>query len=275
MPVRCLRLRHGSIARRSCLLLTVPLGLACSAPPPDDQHGPSGIEELVAAPTGRPSILAFTRTQGFRHDSIPAGLKGLTELATAHGFGLSATEDAAQFSDQMLMPFSAVVFLSTTGDVLNQAQQATFERYIAGGHGYVGIHAAADCEYDWPFYGELVGAYFRGHSSVVQASVNVEPVSHASLTGLPSPWLRTDEWYGFRTNPRAQAGVTVLLTVDETSFDPGQGSMGADHPVAWYHSHAGGRAFYTALGHTAESFSDPALLGHLLGGIEWAAGISE
>lgn len=251
----------------------LPLGLACSEPPPSEP-GPSGIEELVAAPTGRPSILAFTRTQGFRHDSIPAGLTGLAQLASAHAFGLSATEDATQFSDQALSPFSAVVFLSTTGDVLDQAQQAALERYIAAGHGYVGIHAAADCEYDWPFYGELVGSYFAGHSLIVPASVNVEPVSHPSLSGLASPWLRTDEWYGFRTNPRDQPTVTVLLTVDETSFDPGQGSMGGDHPVAWYHPYAGGRAFYTALGHTAESFNDPALLGHLLGGIQWAGGIS-
>lgn len=261
------------IASRGCLLLAAPLLFACSEPPPSEPP-PSGIAVLVAAPAGRPSVLAFTRTSGFRHDSIPAGLTGLTQLATAHGFGLSHTEDAKQFSDQTLSPFSAIVFLSTTGDVLDAAEQAAFERYVAAGHGYVGIHAAADCEYDWPFYGELVGAYFAGHSLVVPASVNVEPVSHPSLTGLPSPWPRTDEWYGFRTNPRAQPTVTVLLTVDETSFDPGQGSMGGDHPVAWSHPYAGGRAFYTALGHTAESFSDPALLGHLLGGIEWAAGIS-
>lgn len=162
--------------------------------------------------------------------------------------------------------------MSTTGDVLNADEQAAFERYIAAGGGFVGVHAAADCEYDWPWYGGLVGAYFAGHSDVVPASVRLEPVSHPALAGLPSPWQRSDEWYGFRTNPRAQ--VQVLLNVDESSFDPGPGSMGADHPLAWYHEYEGGRAFYTALGHTPESFSDPLFLGHLWGGLAWAAGLA-
>jgi type 1 glutamine amidotransferase len=231
----------------------------------------SGLEELVAPMAGQPRLLAFSRTQGFRHDSIPAALTALTQLAREHGFGLSATEDASQFNDATLAPFAAVIFVSTTGDVLNAEQQAAFERYIAASHGYVGIHAAADCEYDWPFYGELVGAYFTGHSSIVSASVSVEPVAHAATAGLTSPWTRSDEWYGFRTNPRPN--VTVLLTVDETSYDPGPGAMGTDHPVAWYHLYRGGRAFYTALGHTYQSYDDPLVVGHILGGIEWAAGI--
>jgi cytochrome c len=226
---------------------------------------------LVEAGAGQPSVLVFSRTGGFRHDSIPAGLTALTELAEQHGFGLAATEDKAQFTDENLARFAAVVFLSTTGEVLDAPHEAAFERYIAAGHGYVGIHAASDCEYTWPFYGALVGAYLAGHSLVVPASVKPESVTHASLTGLPSPWLRTDEWYGFRSNPRSQ--VTVLLTVDETSYEPGQGLMGADHPVAWYHSYQGGRAFYTALGHTAETFREPEFLVHLLGGVQWAAGI--
>lgn len=216
-------------------------------------------------------MLVFSRTGGFRHDSIPAGITALTELAQQHGFGLAGTEDKAQFTDENLARFAAVVFLSTTGEVLDATHEASFERYIAAGHGYVGIHAASDCEYTWPFYGGLVGAYLAGHSLVVPASIEPDPVTHPSLNGVPSPWLRTDEWYGFRSNPRAQ--VTVLLTVDETTYEPGQGLMGADHPVAWYHSYQGGRAFYTALGHTAETFREPEFLLHLLGGVQWAAGI--
>ena len=155
--------------------------------------------------------------------------------------------------------------------MITDSNRTAFESFIAAGNGYVGIHAAADCEYDWPFYGNLVGAYFGGHSLVVGATLNLEPVTHPALTGLTSPWQWTDEWYGFTANPRPQ--VTVLLTVDETSYDPGQGMMGPDHPVAWYHAFQGGRAFYTALGHTSESFSDPQFRAHLLGGIQWAAGI--
>ncbi len=254
------------------LVLALALATACSEPPTPSAEDSGGMKVVVAPTTGQPTILIFSKTGGFRHESIPAGVAALRTLAQQHAFGLSLTEDGAQFTDATLAPFAAVVFLSTTGDILKAAEEAAFERYIAAGHGFVGIHAAADCEYDWACYGGLVGAYFVGHSTVVAASVKLEPVTHAALTGLPSPWVRTDEWYGFRNNPRSE--VTVLLTVDETSFDPGQGMMGADHPLAWYHSYQGGRAFYTALGHTPESFSDPIFQGHLLGGIQWAAGIA-
>jgi type 1 glutamine amidotransferase len=230
-----------------------------------------GSEVLVTPAAGQPNVLVFSRTRSFRHQSIPAGISALTSLAQQHGFGLTATEDDKEFTDEKLGAFAAVVFLSTTGDILLGEQEAAFERYMAAGGGFVGIHAAADCEYAWPYYESLVGAYLSAHSAITTASVNVEPVTHPSLTGLPASWSREDEWYGFRTNPRAE--VTVLLTVDEASYDPGQGRMGADHPVAWYHQNLGGRAFYTALGHTSESFQEPAFLAHLLGGIQWAAGI--
>jgi type 1 glutamine amidotransferase len=246
----------------------------CSQVPPTDPNDLSvGLHELVPASTNQPRLLLFTKTAGFRHDSIPAGVTALTSLAEQQGFGLTRTEDARQFTDQTLGAFTAVIFLSTTGDILIADEEAAFERYIAAGHGFVGVHAAADCEYNWSFYGGLVGAYFADHSSVVPATVKLEPVTHPALTGVPSPWLRKDEWYAFRTNPRPQ--VTVLLTVDEATYDAGQGTMGADHPVAWYHPYQGGRAFYTALGHTSESFSDAVFLGHLLGGIQWAAGVAQ
>jgi len=256
---------------RAALALGLLALSSCSQPPTDTPDDRVGLHVLVSPGPSQPTILVFSKTAGFRHDSIPAGITALRGLAEQHGFGLTRTEDAKQFTDQTLGTFAAVVFLSTTGDILIADQEMAFERYIAAGHGYVGVHAAADCEYNWAYYGGLVGAYFGGHSTVVPATVRLEPVMHASLTGLPSPWLRTDEWYGFQTNPRPQ--VTVLLTVDETTYDAGQGMMGPDHPVAWYHAYQGGRAFYTALGHTPESFSDPVFLGHLLGGIQWAAGV--
>lgn len=260
----------ASLAATLCL---GPLSGCAGSPPTAPAADPESTPDstvLVAAAAGQPQVLVFSRTAAFRHQSIPAGLAGLTQLAQQYAFGLTATEDHAQFNDAFLASFAAVVFLSTSGDVLDDAEQAAFERYIAAGHGYVGVHAAADCEYDWPWYGGLVGAYFMGHSDVVTASLKLEPVVHPSLMGLQWPWTRSDEWYGFRPNPRNQ--VTVLLSVDEASFDPGPGSMGADHPVAWYHPYQGGRAFYTAFGHTAESFSEPAFLSHLLGGLQWAAG---
>jgi len=215
-------------------------------------------------------VLVFSRTAGYRHAAIPAGLAALEQLAQEQGWQLTSTEDPAVFTDAALEPFDVAVFLLTTGDVLAPEQEAAFERFIRSGKGYVGVHSASDTEYDWPFYGELVGAYFAGHGAVQTATVWVEDSGHPATQGLVSPWVRSDEWYGFDQNPRST--VSVLLTIDETSFDPGAGAMGSDHPIAWCHEFDGGRAFYTALGHTEESYAEAAFLSHLEGGIEWAAG---
>lgn len=179
------------------------------------------------------------------------------------------TEDPATFADATLSEYRVVIFLSTTGDVLNVAQQAAFERYIQTGNGYVGIHSASDTEYDWPWYGGLVGAYFSNHPSIQPGTIHVEDRSHPSTASLPETWLRTDEWYDFRTNPRGT--VRVLATLDEASYSGG--GMGTDHPISWYHEYDGGRAWYTAGGHTVESFSEPLFLEHILGGILDAAGV--
>jgi cytochrome c len=216
------------------------------------------------------SLLIFSKTAGYRHDSIPAGIQGLSKLAAEQGWTTTATEDASRFSDAELPHYDAVIFLSTTGDVLSVAQQAAFERFIRGGHGFVGIHAATDTEYDWPWYGELVGAYFREHPAVQAADILIEDATDGATAGLPTPWHRTDEWYSFKSNPRPN--VHVLLALDETSYAPGSSSMSGDHPIAWRHEHDGGRAFYTALGHTSESYSDPLFLGHVAGGIAWVLG---
>ena len=214
-------------------------------------------------------MLVFTRTAGYRHESIPDGIAALSSLANERDWRLTATEDAATFSDAALAPFDVVLFLSTSGDVLGESEQAALERFVRAGHGFAGIHSASDTEYDWPWYGALVGAYFRAHPAIQSATLRVE-ASHAATSALPALWTRTDEWYAFQTNPRAN--VNVLLTLDESSYTPGEGSMGADHPVAWYHEYDGGRSFYTALGHTRESYADPLFIAHLAGGIEWAAG---
>jgi type 1 glutamine amidotransferase len=217
-----------------------------------------------------PSVLAFSRTAGYRHTSIEPAVTALRALAVQRGFDLVATEDAAIFSSSGLAPFNVVMFLLTSGDVLNDTQQAAFEAFIRAGHGFVGVHSATTTEVDWPFYGGLVGAYFTGHPDVQSASVIVENANHPSTAGLSSPWVRTDEWYAFDMNPRSS--VTVLLRVDESSYNPGTWSMGADHPIAWYQEYEGGRAFQTALGHTEQSYSEAAFLNHIAGAITWAAG---
>jgi len=215
------------------------------------------------------SVLVFSKTAGYRHDSIPSGIAAIRALGERNDFRVDASEDATVFNDTNLAQYRVVVLLSTTGDIFNPSEQAAFERFIRRGGGFVGIHSATDTEYDWPFYGQLVGAYFKAHPGIQPATVRMEVTDHPATTGLPSAWTRTDEWYDFQTNPRAT--VTVLATVDESSYTGG--TMGADHPIVWTHTTTGGgRAFYTAMGHTIESYADPQFRQHLAGAIRWAAG---
>jgi type 1 glutamine amidotransferase len=213
-------------------------------------------------------VLVFSKTAGFRHDAIPAGIAAIQKLGTENGFAVTATEDAAQFTTANLAQYQAVVWLSTTGDVLDTGQQAAFQSYIAAGGGYVGVHAASDTEYDWPWYGGLVGAYFSSHPAIQQATVRVEDAGNPATAHLPSAWVRTDEWYNYRTNPRS--AVRVLTSLDESTYSGG--TMSGDHPITWCQNYGGGRAFYTGLGHTQASYTDPNFTRLLLGGIRIAAG---
>ena len=226
--------------------------------------------ELSNRPVDRTAkrVLVFSKTAGFRHDSIPAGIAALKELGASSNITVDATEEAAQFTAGNLARYDAVVFLSTTGDVLGADQQKAFENYVAAGGGYMGVHAAADTEYDWAFYGGLVGAYFQSHPQIQTATVRVEDHTHPSTSHLDDAWQRTDEWYNYRTNPRAQA--RILATLDETTYQGG--TMNGDHPIAWCQTYEGGRAFYTGGGHTKESYAEPAFRQHLLGGLRYAAG---
>lgn len=218
-------------------------------------------------------VLVFSRTTEYRHPSIPAGIAAIERLGRENGFAVEATEDASRLTDEDLGRYDAVIFLNTTGDVLNAGQQAAFERYIRAGGGYAGVHAAADTEYGWAWYGGLVGAYFESHPAIQEAGIEVVDEAHPSTAGLPERWVRTDEWYNFRANPRD--GVRVLAMLDEGSYSPGEGAMGSDHPIAWCHDYDGGRAWYTGGGHTPESYSEDLFLKHLLGGIMTAAGVAQ
>lgn len=212
--------------------------------------------------------MIFSKTAGFRHESIGAGRNAITRLGLENGFKTEASESSDIFQPDRLLAFRAVIFLHTTGDVLTTAQQVALEDFIRVGGGFVGIHSAADTEYEWPWYGGLIGAYFDNHPDVQPATVSVVDTSHPSTAKLPERWPRNDEWYNFRSNPRGR--VRILAAVDEQSYSGGQ--MGADHPVVWCHEYIGGRSWYTALGHSPESLEDEDFLGHLLGGIVYAAG---
>ena len=210
-------------------------------------------------------VLVFSKTKGFHHTSIPAGVAAVQKLGMENDFAVDTTTDSSFFVKKTLKKYDAVIFLSTSGNILNDEEQAAFEKYIQKGGGFVGVHAATDTEYDWPWYNKLVGAYFKSHPKPQEAVLNVVDQSHISTKHLPATWKRWDEWYNFKS---IQPDLHVLITIDEKSYTGGQN--GDTHPMAWYHDFDGGRAFYTEFGHTDESFKDPMYLQHLLGGIQYA-----
>ena len=215
----------------------------------------------AAVPPG--GVLVFTRTTDYRHDSIPAGVRAVTALAEADGLDAVHTEDPAVFCAEELSRAAVVVWLSTSGDVLDDAQRAAFADWLRAGGAFAGIHGATTAEPSWPEFERIIGAFFASHPEIQPGTVRVEDATHPSTAALPSPWRLTDEWYDFTSDPRTR--VQVLLTVDEASYEGGH--MGAGHPVAWCHEYGAGRCWYTALGHPIEAYQDEVFLGHLRGGL--------
>ncbi|HVY73856.1 MAG TPA: ThuA domain-containing protein, partial [Puia sp.] len=216
---------------------------------------------------GNPKVLIFVKTAGYHHASIQAGVRAIMDLGKANHFDTDTTSDASRFTEDSLSRYAAVIFLNTTGDLLNNYQEADFERYIQSGGGYVGVHAATDAEYDWGWYGRLAGAWFNGHPEQQEAVVKVVDADNAATRHLPAEWRRKDEWYNFK---KISPDIHVLLSIDEKSYHGG--TNGDNHPISWYHNFDGGRSWYTEMGHTDESYSDSLFLKHLLAGIEYAIG---
>lgn len=242
------------------------------------------------------AILVYTRTEGFRHLSIPDAIQAVEELGQDHGFEVEATEDPDVFTAQNLARFDAVMFLLTTGTVVPTEGRAPLEAYIRGGGGWIGVHSAADSEYDWPFYGKLLGgAWFHSHPIQQPGVLDNEAPDHPSTAHLPERWfVPLEEWYSFVANPRGQ--VRVLLSIDEDTYlqdpnttylpwdpnadDPfqpermleGESGVMGDHPMVWCRDIDAGRAWYTALGHEAYLYRTSDFRQHLLGGILTAAG---
>lgn len=212
-------------------------------------------------------LLVFSKTVEFRHESIEAGIQALREIGMEEGYAVDHTEDATLFSSAKLEAYDAVIFLNTTGDVLNELQQQAFTEYIQNGGGFIGIHSATDTEYEWPWYNRLVGAYFVDHPPIQEATIQITDNRHAATRHLPERWTVTDEWYNFSD---IQPHINVIARLDESTYEGGEN--GEFHPVAWYHEFEGGRSFYTGRGHTPESFSEPLFRRHLLGGIRYATG---
>lgn len=223
---------------------------------------------LLSTQAQEKKVLVFYKTAGFWHESIPAGYQAIEDLGEDNDFIVESTDESGEFTEDGLKEYDLVIFYNTTGDVLDEEQQEAFENYIAEGGNFFGIHSAADTEYDWKWYVELVGAYFVDHPEVQEAELVVEQPKHPTVAHLPARWKRTDEWYNYKDiNPENE----VLLTIDESTYSGG--TNGEDHPIAWYRNlEGGGRMVYTGLGHTIQSYVEPAFVEHLLQSILFAMG---
>ncbi len=246
----------------SVILISMALASCYNHAVPPQNHAQSMPQQNHAD-----KLLVFSKTNGFRHSSIPDGIQAIKKIGEKEGFSVVATEDSAIFTTDNLKTFKAIVFLNTTGTILGSSGKAAFEHYIKNGGGFVGIHAATDTEYDWPFYEKMVGAQFLSHPKQQTASLLVVNKKHPATSFLPDVWTRWDEWYNFKNlNPE----VSVLLKIDESTYKGG--ANGANHPMSWYHDFQGGRVFYTALGHTEASYTEPLFVRHITGGILYAMG---
>ena len=217
--------------------------------------------------------LVFSKTQGFRHQSIPEGVSAIKKLASKHRFSVYATEDADVFTKESLGKYDVIILMSTTGSIFNEAQKEAFQEYVRSGKGVVGIHSATDTEYDWPWYNQMIGGQFNHHPQQQTARLKVVDRNHPATYHLNENWIHTDEWYEFKN---FNHDVNILIQLDETTYDVGtkggeKAGMGEVHPIAWFHEFESGRVFYTGLGHVEEAFEDADFLDHLYGGIWYAA----
>ena len=212
-------------------------------------------------------VLIFSKTKGFRHASIEHGRTIIADLCLKNNIAVDSTEDASNFTFNNLKKYDALIFLNTTGDLFNEKQQEALVKYIQNGGGFMGIHAATDAEYEWEWYGKMVGGYFMSHPKQQNAKIKVINKNHPSTSMLPDEIERWDEWYNFKNvNP----DITVLATLDESSYEGGE--MNGNHPIVWCHEFDGGKIFYTGFGHTDATFDEPLMQKHMLGGILWVIG---
>ncbi|KAI0648914.1 trehalose utilization-domain-containing protein [Trametes meyenii] len=225
-------------------------------------------------------ILIYSATRDFRHDSIPTAVDALVAQGPAANISFDHTEDQGWFTDDRLQQYDALLFLSNTGEVLDDTGKAAFQKYLDLGGNFIGIHSASDCLRNTTFFQKELGAAFDYHPELQNATVDVVGPSHPSTSMLPKAWAVRDEMYNFKSDPRS-VGAVVVLSADESSYtDPGprKFDQGTPHPTAWFQEHGAGvddgstagRSFYTSLGHLNETWHNDLFLAHVMGGIQWA-----
>lgn len=238
------------------------------------------VAPVLAAPTHHPAILVFEKITGFKDvPSVEAAHKAFADMAARRGWSITFTDNGAVFNTAQLKAYDAIVWNNVSGDALTVPQEKAFQAYLAHGGGFAGVHGSGgDPIYIWDWYADtLIGARFKGHPMNPQfqaAKVVVEGPKTGIVAHLPDSWTMTEEWYSFAASPRAK-GVHVLAHLDESTYNPASMAMGGDHPIAWSHCLGDGRAFYTAIGHRPESYTEPNSLELLEQGVAWAAGVGD
>ncbi|MEU6646352.1 ThuA domain-containing protein [Saccharomonospora sp. NPDC046836] len=240
-----------------------------------------GLAPMAVAQAQEPEFnaLLFTKTAGYRHDSIPAGVARFEQLAADNNFTVDHTEDSSVFNDADLAGYDVVIMFQTSGMVWeNDEQRQAIQSYVQGGGGIAAIHNATDMgiENEFPWWDDLVnaGSHMPSHSpGVLPGTAYVVDEQHPSTAGLPERWQRAEEWYNFDVSMRGKAHV--LVNVDERTYNPGGDAMGADHPISWCRDVGTARVWATAMGHPTAAYSEPEFIQHLLGGVRTAAGVAE
>ena len=210
------------------------------------------------------SVLVITETKGWVHDSIESGLKLIENIGNKNNFNVYHSDNSSVITYKNLKEIKTIIFLNTTEEILTDVEQKVMESFIKSGKGFVGVHAAADTEYNWQWYGKLVGAYYRNHPEVMNGKILT--INHKITNHLDSEWEIEDEWYNF---DYVNYDINILLHLDEDSYIGGEHPD--YHPITWYHEYDGGRSFYTGLGHTKEVYDDERFIKLLEKGILYAS----
>jgi type 1 glutamine amidotransferase len=212
-------------------------------------------------------ILVFNKANGFVHESIEAGTEAVLKMTDQYPFIVDVSDDSLRFRDSILEDYDVIVFMNTSGVIFDQEGRQAFQNYIRSGGGFVGVHGASTNEYEWEWFGRMLGNHFDDHPKIQKAIMTIEIPDAPSTEHLPSKWEWTDEWYNWRYE--FDPAIEVLISVDESTYEGGKHSE--YHPISWRQEFEGGRVWYTAIGHQIDSYKDENFIRHIAGGIKWVS----
>lgn len=277
------------IAVRTLALAALALAFAMPAPAQDktvEKIEKALPEKAPAAPKAKRKVLVYSKTVGFRHDSIPIGTKTFAMMGDKTGaYTAVLTEDPSYFAPDKLKEFDAVVMLNTTGDCLRPSNdkagkeaeeiyKKSLQEFVAGGKGLMGTHSATDTYHNWKAFNKMMGGTFDGHPWHQKIPVkNLEPKHPLNAAFDGKDFEINDEIYQFRADGGQPKERTFLLVLDTGKFDTKAGKRkDGQYPISWVSTYGKGRTFYCSLGHRQEIYTNPVILQHYLAGLQYILG---